>query len=121
MNRIKELRERAGLSQKEVAAIVKVSRPTVSEWEHGKKKPSEERLKKLAEFYTVSTGVVLGYDEIPQTMQVLFVDDGSQSYAAMERIKNEPERSTLYTMAISAEIKDVRRAIAIMNALQEVE
>ena len=48
MNRVKELRLRAGMQQKEIAVAVGVSRPTVSEWEHQKKDPTGERLLKLA-------------------------------------------------------------------------
>lgn len=65
MNCVKELRRRAGMQQKEVALAVGVSRPTVSEWEHQKKDPSEERLLRLAELFNVSTGVILGYDPFP--------------------------------------------------------
>ena len=61
MNIVKQLRERAGLQQKEVAVAVGVSRPTVSEWEHQKKDPSGERLQKLAELFKVDPGIVLGY------------------------------------------------------------
>lgn len=61
MNLVKELRERAGMQQKEVALAVGVSRPTVSEWEHQKKDPSGERLLKLAELFKVDPGIVLGY------------------------------------------------------------
>lgn len=61
MNIVKELRERAGLQQKEVAIAAGVSRPTVSEWEHQKKDPSGDRLQKLAALFSVDPGVVLGY------------------------------------------------------------
>lgn len=61
MNLVKELRERAGMQQKEVALAVGVSRPTVSEWEHQKKDPSGERLLRLAELFRVDPGIVLGY------------------------------------------------------------
>lgn len=61
MNLVKELRERAGMQQKEVALAVGVSRPTVSEWEHQKKDPSGERLLRLAELFKVDPGIVLGY------------------------------------------------------------
>ena len=71
MNIVKQLRERAGLQQKEVAVVAGVSRPTVSEWEHQKKDPSGERLQKLAELFNVDPSVVLGYtipalDETPR-------------------------------------------------------
>ena len=71
MNIVKELRERAGMSQKELALEIGVSRPIVSEWEHQKKDPKKERLAKLAEIFKVDPSIVLGYQigqvEIAQT------------------------------------------------------
>lgn len=60
MNIVRELRKRAGIQQKELALIVGVAQPTVSEWELNKKDPSGERLKKLAEFFGVDELVILG-------------------------------------------------------------
>ena len=60
MNIVKELRKKAGIQQKELAISIGVSRPTVSEWESGKKDPSGERLKKLAEFFGVDELMILG-------------------------------------------------------------
>lgn len=60
MNIVKELRRRANIQQKELAIIIGVSRPTVSEWESNKKDPSGERLKKLAEYFQVDELVILG-------------------------------------------------------------
>lgn len=61
MNLVRELRKMAGMQQKEVAIAVGVSRPTVSEWEHGKKDPSGERLMNLAKLFDVDPGVILGH------------------------------------------------------------
>ena len=44
MNIVKELRKKAGIQQKELAIIIGVSRPTVSDWEANKKDPSGDRL-----------------------------------------------------------------------------
>ena len=127
MNRVKELRKRAGMMQKEVASIVGVTRPTISEWETGRKDPSGPRLFKLAELFNVSTGVVLGYEEIPTTVPVLFVDDGTrvdvekEILEARENVRRNPERGILFSMASKADIKDVRRAIAIIKALESDE
>ena len=65
MNIVKELRVRSGMQQKELALLVGVSRPTVSEWEHGKKDPSGERLRKLAQIFNVDIGTILGYSPVP--------------------------------------------------------
>ena len=63
MNNVKQLRLSAGMQQKELALIVGVAAATVSEWEHGKKNPSGERLKKLSQIFGVSIGTVLGIEE----------------------------------------------------------
>lgn len=65
MNIVKELRIRAGMQQKELALIVGVSAPTVSDWEHGRKNPSGERLRKLSQVFGVDAGTILGYDLPP--------------------------------------------------------
>lgn len=64
MNKVKELRQRAGMQQKELAILLGVSRPTVSEWEHGKKDPSKDRLIKLSQVFNVDIGTILGYDPL---------------------------------------------------------
>ena len=66
MNIVKELRKKAGIQQKELAIAIGVSNPTVSEWENGKKDPSGERLKKLANFFQVDELVILGR-AVPQS------------------------------------------------------
>lgn len=50
MNRIKELREKNGILQKELADMMGVNYVSVSKWENGKASPSEENLQKLAEY-----------------------------------------------------------------------
>lgn len=126
VNRVRELRRRAGLGQKEIASIIGVSRPTVSEWETGRKTPTGDRLKRLAELFDVSTGVVLGYEEVPNPVPVVFVDDGDpeanqQVLEARELVRRDPERGILFSMASNADIKDVRRAIAIIQALESTD
>ena len=64
MNRLKECREKSGLSQKTVAASLKVAAPSVSNWESGKTNPTHENLEKLADLYGVSIDYLLGRDEI---------------------------------------------------------
>ena len=63
-NRVRELRKRAGMQQKELAIMVGVSGPTVSEWELNKKNPSGERLVKLTKIFGVDAGTILGYDSV---------------------------------------------------------
>ena len=65
MLRLKECREACGLSQKAVAATLKVAAPSVSNWESGKTSPTHDNLEKLADLYNVSVDYLLGRE--PQT------------------------------------------------------
>ena len=65
MNNIKKAREAKGLSQKAVALSLKVSAPTVSEWESGKKKPNSDNLIALSKLLDIDTDYLL--DNEPPT------------------------------------------------------
>ncbi len=58
-NYIFELRNRAGLSQSELARDVGVTNKAVSKWEVGKSKPSVETIRKLAALFRVSVDELL--------------------------------------------------------------
>jgi transcriptional regulator with XRE-family HTH domain len=52
--RLRLAREQAGLSQGQVAKLMKVQRPTISEIEAGRRKVSSDELDKFARLYDVS-------------------------------------------------------------------
>lgn len=58
--RLKEARKSAGLTQKEVAAVVGVNQNTYSYWENGKTKIDSGSLAKLSELFGVTTDFLLG-------------------------------------------------------------
>ena len=64
MNKIKEARKAAGLSQKYVAMTLGVAPPSVSNWESGKTQPTPENLKALASLYNVSIDYLLGNEPL---------------------------------------------------------
>jgi len=53
-NRLRLARERSGLSQGQVARLLGIHRPAVTEIEAGRRKVSAEELAQLAELYAVS-------------------------------------------------------------------
>ena len=83
MNIVKELRKKKGIQQKELAIEIGVSRPTVSEWESGKKDPSGERLRKLARYFDVDELVVLG-------KTVIDLQDPDAENVLLARLRTEP-------------------------------
>ena len=125
MNRAKELRQMAGMQQKEVAVAIGVSRPTVSEWEHQKKDPSGNRLLKLAKLFNVSTGVILGIEPIPgdklsDEAQEITIND-NDIWKFREQVRRDPERHYLLSLARDGDISDVRQAVAIIDALKKTK
>ena len=68
-NYIYEKRTEAGLSQRQLAGLLKVSEKSISKWENGKAKPRPEILKKLAVIFDVSI------DELLQMKKELAIPD----------------------------------------------
>lgn len=60
--RIKELREAAGMSQRELGERIGISGPAVAMWESGENRPSLTNLEKLADVLGVSIDTILGRD-----------------------------------------------------------
>ena len=60
MNRIKECRINAKMSQKFVAVTLGIAAPSVSNWESGKTQPTPENLKRLAALFGVSVDYLIG-------------------------------------------------------------
>jgi transcriptional regulator with XRE-family HTH domain len=59
-NRLRSAREMAGLSQAQVARILKMHRPTITEMEAGRRKVSADELRQLAEAYEVDIAWLAG-------------------------------------------------------------
>ncbi len=81
MMNLKAARESAGMSQKQVAITLKVSGPTVSQWESGKKTPTLENLRALASLYGVSLDYLAGNEKAPTPEGERKVDDDDIKFA----------------------------------------
>ena len=63
MNRLKELRKDKNKSQKEIAELLEVNEKTISRWEKGERPIKTDKAQQLADYFGVSVGYLLGYDE----------------------------------------------------------
>jgi transcriptional regulator with XRE-family HTH domain len=61
--RIKELREKAGLSQREVAIKIGIKRPTISQIENGERKISAEEILEFSNLFNVTPNNMLELEE----------------------------------------------------------
>lgn len=112
MNIVRELRKRANLPQKELAAEVGVAVATVSDWETQKKDPSGARLKKLAEIFSVDPLVILGVSVAPAA------DEDEDLWRLRDRLRRDPEMRTLFSAIDKATPEHVRTVAAVLKTLQ---
>lgn len=60
-NRIKEIRQKRGITQAELAKQIGVAQNTLSYWENGKYDVDNDSLKKIADYFQVSTDYLLAH------------------------------------------------------------
>ena len=62
--KLKELRKKKGITQRELADLLYVSRTAVSKWESGRGYPSIESLRLIAKTFSVTVDSLLSSDEV---------------------------------------------------------
>ena len=100
--RVREARRMAGLSQGQVAKMLDLQRPSVSEMEAGNRAVSAEELAKLAQIFEVGTSWLLG-----EGAERVDPQDDKLQLAARELKKLKP--------------KDLDRLMTILASLKEQE
>lgn len=83
--RLKMAREFSGLSQAQVARMMDMHRPTVSEIEAGRRRVPAEELRSFASLYSVSIAWLVG-----ESKEKLAVEDSRLELAARELTKLKP-------------------------------
>ena len=82
MNRILSLRKASGMSQKDLADILFVNQTAVSQWERGATFPGYDFLKKMADYFDVTTDYILGRSDDqtpPHEKKPAIEDDNGRS------------------------------------------
>lgn len=64
--RLKEVRKRHGLTQRALAAKINISQSTIAQYETGDRNPDPDTLKKIADFFGVTTDYLLGRTSIAE-------------------------------------------------------
>jgi transcriptional regulator with XRE-family HTH domain len=103
--RLREARRLSGLSQGQVAKLMGLHRPSVSEMEAGNRRVSADELAKLAEIYEVSVTYLAGGGP-----EALALDDPKLELAARELSKLSPDN-----------LERLLRALAVFRAESDEE
>ena len=64
MERLKELRIEKGLSQFQLAKEMGTCQKAISKYEKGEREPDFQMIKKLCDFFEVTAGYLLGFEDI---------------------------------------------------------
>lgn len=127
MNMVRELRTKKGIQAKQLALEIGVSTATVSDWEHGRKNPTGERLKKLADYFGVDEGFVLGYGVerhdlfVPENPQISGKSETDQIIERLlEKLDNRPktEEARILAKGVDRLPKEQReQALSVFRAV----
>ena len=60
--RLRELRKEKGMTQLQLGAQLNVTKMGISHWERGDSQPDLDQLKRIAEYFEVTTDYLLGKD-----------------------------------------------------------
>jgi prophage sa05, DNA-binding protein len=98
MNRLKELRKDKNKSQKEIAELLEVNEKTISRWEKGERPIKTDKAQQLADYFGVSVGYLLGYDEVPKELleELELQLDHVLTQTEKEDLENNPDLKNHY-------------------------
>lgn len=103
---LKSLRTSKGLTQDELAKILKISRSTVGMYESGAREPDYETLESIADFFNVDIDYLLGRTNkttiIPNTY---YIDDDARELA--EFMFKNPEYKVLFDASRKVKKEDI--------------
>ncbi len=129
---IAELRRERGMSQEEFAAAIGVKKQTICHYEHNRRKPGYETLEAIADVFNVPIGFFLSEEEqrkklgriyrtynIAEEKVVSYEDCDEDVWELRESLRRNPDMRVLFSTAKDATPKQLRQAVAILNALKE--
>ena len=90
-DRLKKLREKTGLSQKEMTSRLNINRSTYARYELSQTQPDYDTLKLLANYFDVTIDYIIGRSEHPKLTEKEDVDADDQVKELMELLKDKPD------------------------------
>lgn len=114
--RLSELREKSGLTQKELSSRLGMARTTFSGYENGTREPDHQTLQKFADYFDVSIDYLLGRTDDKKTI----LDDQSRSLIDMLELELSDEeiinKMNFKVDGILLEPEDVKVFLALVRA-----
>ena len=106
------LRTRKGETQEAAAESIGISHVSLGRYESGARQPSADVLLKMANHFDVSVDYLVGNLRDNET------DDDRDLWELREAARRDPDRKALLQLAKNGTAKDVRQAVALIDALR---
>lgn len=121
--RIKQLREEAGLTQEEFGKLFGIVKSTVSMYEKDKSTPDDGTKKKIAEHFRVSLDYLMGYSDIRNAEDKISsaLSDDPELLEFWSELKKRPELQILFKQTRELSDKDIRWLIRIIKTIEDEE
>lgn len=92
---LKQLRESEGITQAELAHILKVSPPAVGLWEQGRREPDYDTLIKIADYFGVTTDYLLKRETNLNTSKHLLANEETRLLDSFRRLPIESKKALM--------------------------
>lgn len=92
-NRLKDLRVSKNMTGVELGKVLSVTKVAISNWESGKRTPDHETLKKIADYFDVTTDYLLGRTDEKQPKKERFQNVNSISAHRIGKIEKLSEEA----------------------------
>lgn len=127
-DRLRQLRERDGMTRQELANRLKVHASTVGHWETGAREPSNDTLAELSAVFNVSTDYLIGIDEASEESETVrrridtaiadSPDPVEDLICIWRAIRGRPELQHLIAQLSEFDDDTIRKVIRVIGALE---
>lgn len=124
--RIKSLREKKGLNQKELAEILKVNNSTLSQYENDVRVPSDDIKLLLANYFNVTTDYLLGRSDTPNpdtpTEKIKSAVSSDPELAEFwEELSEREDLQLMFKQVKDLSPQSIRRIVKVIKAIEDEE
>jgi len=107
--RIRDLREQHSMTQAELAARLGCAASTISMYEQGRREPSFEVLRSIADIFSVPVESLLSAQE---------TSEDEELWSLREELRRRPEMRMLFSVSKKASREDIMKTVKIIEALR---
>lgn len=112
--KLKEIREKKGITQRQAALALNLSPTVYNRYENGLREPSNALLLVIADYFGVTVDELLG-----RTSQDVASATDDEAMAIRDRLRRDPSYRLLFDAADNAKPDHLRAAAAVLKALEE--